>query len=72
MSERLRRAILEIEKEMKENAAAVDRLFKQANFCCQICGKIIKPGVKGLQADHKVPLIRRGSQTYENWQYQQI
>jgi hypothetical protein len=32
MSERLRRAILEIEKEMKENAPVVDRLFKQAGI----------------------------------------
>lgn len=43
-------------------------LFKNASNTCQICGKIIAPGVKGLQADHKVPLIRRGSHETENWQ----
>jgi hypothetical protein len=32
MSERLRRAILQLEKEMKENEPIVDRLFKQAGI----------------------------------------
>jgi hypothetical protein len=44
------------------------KLFKDANSSCQICGKAVPPGIKGLQADHKIPLIRRGSHEYENWQ----
>ncbi len=43
-------------------------LFESAKYCCQICGKHTNPGVKGLQADHKVPLIRRGSHDFANWQ----
>ena len=49
-------------------AAQKAKLFKDSGSRCQICGKAIAPGIKGLQADHKVPLIRRGSHEYENWQ----
>ncbi len=44
------------------------RLFRDVKNTCQACGKIISAGVRGLQADHKVPLSRGGSQEYENWQ----
>jgi 5-methylcytosine-specific restriction endonuclease McrA len=45
-----------------------EKLFVSHNFTCQICGRKYKKGEKGLQADHKIPLIRKGSQKYENWQ----
>lgn len=44
------------------------KLFVQAGYKCAICGKHAQPGVRGLQADHKVPLIRGGIQDFENWQ----
>lgn len=44
------------------------RLFSDANNTCQSCGKVILAGVRGLQADHKIPLSRGGSQEYNNWQ----
>lgn len=43
-------------------------LFARYNYTCQICGKRLPPGVRGLQADHKVPLIRGGSHQASNWQ----
>lgn len=49
------------EKQKKE-------LFSQNNYTCQVCGKKTAPGTRGLQADHKVPLIRGGTETIENWQ----
>lgn len=44
------------------------QLFSSANYQCAICGKHTKAGVRGLQADHKVPLIRGGSKDLDNWQ----
>lgn len=43
-------------------------LFNKANYNCQVCGRNIPPGVQGLQADHKIPLIRGGSHEENNWQ----
>lgn len=43
-------------------------LFEAANYRCAICGKETNAGVTGLQADHKVPLSRGGSDVFENWQ----
>ena len=43
-------------------------LFSSAKNTCAICGKISKPGVRGLQADHKVPISRGGTNKLENWQ----
>lgn len=43
-------------------------LFEQCGCRCQICGRQFKAGVKGLQADHKIPLIRGGSCDEINWQ----
>jgi hypothetical protein len=45
-----------------------DELFVQHNYTCQVCGKRTGAGTRGLQADHKVPLIRGGKETIENWQ----
>jgi 5-methylcytosine-specific restriction endonuclease McrA len=43
-------------------------LFANANYRCSICNKETQPGVRGLQADHKIPLIRGGSHALDNWQ----
>jgi hypothetical protein len=45
-----------------------DALFSKANHSCAICGKLTGAGIRGLQADHKVPLSRGGSEELENWQ----
>lgn len=43
-------------------------LFGNSNYCCATCGVRIEAGVRGLQADHKVPLSRGGSNDIKNWQ----
>lgn len=43
-------------------------LFQKFNHTCQICGGVFTAGVRGLQADHKVPLNRGGRNSEENWQ----
>lgn len=43
-------------------------MFEKFDYRCQICNKKFAAGVKGLQADHKIPLIRGGSQEEHNWQ----
>jgi len=43
-------------------------LFESSNYSCSICGKISDAGVRGLQADHKIPLSRGGSEALTNWQ----
>lgn len=59
-------------------AAAVNReyltaqqralLFSNHNNSCATCGKKVKAGVRGLQADHKIPLSRGGGNSISNWQ----
>jgi 5-methylcytosine-specific restriction endonuclease McrA len=44
------------------------QLFSRAKSSCAICGKETGAGVRGLQADHKIPLIRGGSNDLNNWQ----
>lgn len=44
------------------------RLFEEHNFVCATCGKNVDAGVRGLQADHKIPLSRGGSHELSNWQ----
>ena len=44
------------------------QLFKAVKYCCVICGKSVAAGVRGLQADHKIPLNRGGSNGSGNWQ----
>lgn len=43
-------------------------LFANAGHCCAVCGKSAESGVRGLQADHRIPLSRGGSNALENWQ----
>lgn len=44
------------------------RLFECNDYCCSTCGLKINAGIRGLQADHKVPLSRGGTNNLENWQ----
>lgn len=43
-------------------------LFRRQGYTCQVCGKTSEAGVRGLQADHKVPLVRGGDHSSNNWQ----
>jgi len=43
-------------------------LFNIAGNKCRICGKVTLAGIRGLQADHKIPLIRGGTNELSNWQ----
>lgn len=43
-------------------------LFESTKYSCSVCKKISEAGVRGLQADHKVPLSRGGSESLSNWQ----
>lgn len=44
-------------------------LFQQDEYTCQVCGLIEPDNSSGtLQADHKVPLSRGGSNNLQNWQ----
>lgn len=43
-------------------------LFETQRNMCQICGKVAEAGLRGLQADHKVPLIKGGTHDADNWQ----
>jgi len=49
-------------------AAEKKRLFISVDYKCAICGKQTEAGVRGLQADHKIPLNRGGSNEIGNWQ----
>lgn len=44
------------------------KLFKDNDYCCAICGTQIAAGVRGLQADHKIPISRSGGNEIGNWQ----
>ncbi|ECJ2453617.1 HNH endonuclease [Salmonella enterica] len=43
-------------------------LFFNHSYSCSTCGKIVAAGVRGLQADHKIPLSRGGGNDLTNWQ----
>lgn len=43
-------------------------LFDTAGNKCSICGKVALAGIRGLQADHKIPLIKGGTNDLSNWQ----
>lgn len=43
-------------------------LFDTHDHRCAVCGQQFSKLTKGLEADHKVPLIRGGSADLENWQ----
>ena len=45
-----------------------DRLFSNSGYTCATCGIRVDAGIRGLQADHKIPLSRGGSNALENWQ----
>jgi 5-methylcytosine-specific restriction endonuclease McrA len=49
-------------------ASQKKKLFEAYNYCCSVCGAKIEPGVRGLQADHKIPLSREGDNGPSNWQ----
>lgn len=44
------------------------KLFDDAKNCCAVCGKTTEAGVRGLQADHKIPLTKGGGEEISNWQ----
>ncbi len=48
--------------------AQKNKLFKDYNFTCVTCSIEIAAGIRGLQADHKIPLSRGGSNDLVNWQ----
>lgn len=43
-------------------------LFQAAAGRCAVCDRTFESGLRGLQADHKVPLKRGGSHEQSNWQ----
>ena len=45
-----------------------NNLFNGQNYTCQVCGIISPSGVRGLQADHQIPLSRGGQNDASNWQ----
>lgn len=45
-----------------------NKLFTDNDFTCVTCGLKVDAGIRGLQADHKVPLSRGGSNDLSNWQ----
>lgn len=44
------------------------KLFSSYDYTCAVCGTQVPPGLRGLQADHKVPLSRGGRNDLSNWQ----
>lgn len=44
------------------------QLFERHDYHCSTCGIQVEAGVRGLQADHKVPLSKGGSNDLVNWQ----
>lgn len=50
-------------------SSAVKRaLFERYEGRCAVCGQQVEAGLRGLQADHKVPLVRGGGEELSNWQ----
>jgi HNH endonuclease len=50
------------------SASQKRELFDSCDYSCAVCGIIIGKDNKGLEADHKIPLSRRGSHESNNWQ----
>ncbi len=44
------------------------KLFSDSKYMCAVCGCEVEPGLRGLQADHKVPVQRGGGNELSNWQ----
>jgi len=49
-------------------AAQKNGLFQKAMHKCAVCGEAMESGIRGLQADHKIPLIKGGTNDLNNWQ----
>lgn len=49
-------------------AAQKKKLFEEFKYQCAACGRSFSAGEKGLEADHKIPLMRGGSSNLDNWQ----
>lgn len=52
-------------------ASQREQLFSSQSYQCQICGTDVVPGAGGrwgAQADHKVPVVRKGTHEPANWQ----
>lgn len=49
-------------------ASQKTKLFEQYEYQCSTCGHRFLPHQTGLEADHKIPLIRGGSAELKNWQ----
>lgn len=45
-----------------------NKLFEDHDSTCVTCGLKVDAGIRGLQADHKIPLSRGGSNDLSNWQ----
>lgn len=45
-----------------------NQLFATSDHTCSICGSVMSSGVRGLQADHKIPISRGGGNNLDNWQ----
>ena len=43
-------------------------LFNNHSHTCGACGRVFIKEERGLEADHRVPLIRGGDSNFENWQ----
>lgn len=48
--------------------AQKNKLFTENDFHCVICGIRVEAGIRGLQADHRIPLSRGGGNDLSNWQ----
>ncbi len=48
--------------------SAKTQLFVAANNRCAVCSQQFKPGLSGLQADHRIPLNRGGQNVLANFQ----
>lgn len=45
-----------------------NQLFESYEYKCATCGLKTLSGIRGLQADHKIPLSRNGENDLSNWQ----
>ena len=66
---RLRSDIVAVPRSRKYlTARQRSSLFSAYQNTCAGCGKKVEAGVRGLQADHKVPVSRGGGDATSNWQ----
>ena len=54
-------------KKQREGLSLKQRfnIFKRDNYCCQICGRNVRDGVK-LEVDHKIPVSKGGKSILSN------